>query len=57
MWPELRLNVEVDGSHHLRERTKHDDERRDAKLRAAAGSPSKRPTGWFGECVIVAATK
>ena len=35
LWPDLKLNAEVDGSHHLRKRTKRDDQRRDAKLRAA----------------------
>jgi hypothetical protein len=35
LWPEIRLNIEVDGAHHRRKRTKRDDDRRDAKLRAA----------------------
>jgi Protein of unknown function (DUF559)/Transcriptional regulator, AbiEi antitoxin len=34
-WPQLNLVVEVDGPGHTRPRTKHDDQQRDARLRAA----------------------
>jgi hypothetical protein len=34
-WPHLNLVVEVDGAGHARPRTRRDDERRDALLRAA----------------------
>lgn len=35
LWTDRGLNAEVDGPHHRRQRTKLQDERRDAKLRAA----------------------
>lgn len=34
-WPDLRLVVEIDGTGHRRRRTRLDDDRRDAKLRAS----------------------
>ena len=34
-WPQLNLIVEVDGPAHTRPRTRRDDQRRDARLRAA----------------------
>ena len=35
LWPDIKLNAEVDGPEHRRKRTKRDDQRRDTKLRAA----------------------
>jgi predicted transcriptional regulator of viral defense system len=45
-WPDLRLAVEADGGGHLRRRTRREDARRGAKLRANDWRVLRIPT-WF----------